>query len=175
MKLKYIFILSLLCIGFAKAQSIHGGIKAGGNLTSFTGNKTDYNYLVAYNAGGFVRFTLLNRVSFQPEVLYSTQGAKIPVSKQEVNLSYVSVPLVFQLHFLKKFNLEAGPQLSYLVNDNFNTKNINRFDGSVVAGLSFEITDHLFIQGRYLLGLTKIPDGVSIRNELFQASVGYLF
>ncbi len=170
----YVFVFFLLSVS-AFSQTTKVGVKGGLNLSNFTGSESDSNFITSYHAGVFAEFSVLDIVGFQPEVLYSSQGAEVNVTKEIVNLSYLSVPLLFKLYLFEKFSLEAGPQFSYLVKDDFNYTKINKFDASAVGGLGFKVTENLFLQGRYIFGITEIPEGIAIKNQLFQASVGYSF
>jgi len=49
------------------------------------------------------------------------------------------------------------------------------FDFAAVAGLGYNITDHFFIQGRYVLGLTEVSNDADVTNRVIQLSVGYKF
>jgi len=66
---------------------------------------------------------LSEKITFQPELLYSMQGFKEHNTKSsgsaiydsELKLNYISVPLVFQYKFATDFYAEAGPQVDLLM------------------------------------------------------------
>jgi hypothetical protein len=76
----------------------------------------------------------------------------------------------------EKLSLEAGPQFSFLMNDNlpdqFESKS---FDFAAGGGLGFQFTEIIFAQGRYVLGLSDTTSDAEIKNRVIQISVGYRF
>lgn len=170
-------LLFVLILGSAsvKAQSAAFGIKGGANFSNLTGSQTDMQFITAYHLGGFVEVNLLDFVSVQPELLYSLQGANMKAVDEKINLHYASLPLIFKVYFLEKFSVEAGPQFSVLISDNVENSKVNRTDSSFAVGLGFKLTEHLFVQGRYLFGLAEISKGSETKNQLIQLSAGYKF
>jgi hypothetical protein len=73
--------------------------------------------------------------------------------------------------------LELGPQASFLLSEknDFEVKDANTFDFSVVGGLGLKITKSLFVQARYGLGLTEISKEAQTKNSVVQVSAGILF
>ncbi|RZJ99833.1 MAG: PorT family protein, partial [Flavobacterium sp.] len=75
--------------------------------------------------------------------------------------------------------LEAGPQFSFLVNDSapsvveqYETKS---FDFAAVGGLAFDLTSNIFLQARYVAGLTDTSKDAKVTNQVIQLSVGLKF
>src|SRR5678815_2460748 len=98
---KIIFLPLLLVIGIANAQ-LKLGLKAGVNISNFTGGdfkNIEKNPLVGFLAGGLVRWKF-NHLVLQPEVLFSSQGAKLKdsVSEQDYKVSYVNIPIICLLY-----------------------------------------------------------------------------
>lgn len=94
------------------------GIKAGvnyGGLSGYEGGKK-----AAIHTGLFIEWQVNNKWKFRPELLYSSIGQKYMVEEIEtqdtkaIQISYVSVPVVFQYYLARKIFIEAGPQLSFL-------------------------------------------------------------
>mgnify|MGYP006168319911 FL=1 len=170
-------LLFVLILGSAsmQAQSAAFGIKGGANFSNLTGSETDMQFITAYHFGGLVEVNLLDFISVQPELLYSLQGANMKAIDEKINLHYASLPLIFKIYFLEKLSLEVGPQFSVLISDNVENSKVNRTDSSFAAGLGFKLTEHLFIQGRYLFGLTEISKNSDTKNQLIQLSAGYKF
>jgi hypothetical protein len=164
-----------MCSVSLNAQSAAFGIKGGANFSSLTGTKTDMQFITAYHVGGFVEVNLLDFISVQPELLYSLQGANRKVVDEKINLHYAALPLIFKIYFLEKLSLEVGPQFSVLISDNVEDSKVNRTDSSFATGVGFKLTEHLFVQGRYLFGLAEITKGSETKNQLIQLSAGYKF
>ena len=76
-------------------------------------------------------------------------------------------------------NLEFGPQFAFLVSDNVDNDIDNpvpeSFDFAITGGLGINITKHIFIQGRYVVGLTEASKDAEVKNRVVQASIGYKF
>ena len=131
--------LMLLMVNGAFAQ-IKIGIKAGANLSTFTNNDTSYPKMkmkFGFHVGGFAEFVMNDRISIQPELLYSAQGTilsgadiyeydehdnpiltkPIPIS-WSCSLGYINVPVLLKINIpeiAKGFSAEIGPQIGYLV------------------------------------------------------------
>lgn len=123
---KLLLSLSIAIGTISFAQSADGpkfGIKAGGNLSSFTGG--DSKSKIGFYAGAFVNVPISDAFSVQPEVIYSQQGAKAKddyematyvVRNMKQNLGYINVPVMLQYNATPEFYLEAGPEFGLLVN-----------------------------------------------------------
>lgn len=170
----------------AQSQSVKFGIKAGFNYANEIGtdisvNLKDYETeaITSYHAGLVAEIGLFKGVAFQPELIYSTQGATYKNTIEEIKneLGYISIPAVLKIDLNKTFSLELGPQASFLLSEknDFDAKDANTFDFSVVGGLGLKITKSIFVQARYGLGLTEISDDAQTKNSVVQVSAGILF
>ena len=92
-------------------------------------------------------------------------------------LGYIAIPVLAKIYLGKTFSLEFGPKDSFLLSEknNFDALDPNSFDFSVDAGLSLKITKSIFIQGRYVLGLTEISPNADAKNSTLQFSAGLMF
>lgn len=169
-----------------QAQSVKLGVKAGINYanelgTGITINSTNYKTeaISSYHAGLVAEIGLFKGVAFQPELIYSTQGATYKNTIVEIKneLGYITIPAVLKIDLNKSFSLELGPQASFLLSEknDFEIKDANTFDFSVVGGLGLKITKSLFVQARYGLGLTEISKEAQTKNSVVQVSAGILF
>lgn len=177
---KWIFT-GLLVIGSAaigQAQLLKIGIKAGANYANFSGSDLQTEAITSYHAGLSAQIKLGDSFSVQPEIMYSTQGASYDNLSEEVKakLGYVSLPIMARIHMGKTVSLDLGPQFSYLLSKDvdFDT-DINEFDFAGVGGLTVNVTEKIFIQGRYVLGLTEISKNADVKNSVGQLSVGFVF
>ncbi|MES2794498.1 MAG: porin family protein [Bacteroidota bacterium] len=113
----------------------------------------------------FNNIKLANKISIQPELLYSMQGFKIG-GLGNVGLHYISLPVLIKLDMGSNASLLFGPQVSYLANARIGIGNdlfsvsydglFRKWDASGVAGLEYKVNDKIKLGGRYLLGLNDI-------------------
>lgn len=173
--MKKLFIALVFIMGCTAMQA-QWGIKGGFNFANLKGKNTDdLNVLTAWHLGIVYENHITNFFSFQPELLYSVQGAKL--KDTEFKLNYFNVPLMLKLYPTDGFNIQVGPQLGMLVSesDNFEGYKSETFDFGLAAGLEFFITDGFFIQARYYAGGQKVSSNTDIKNRVVSASIGYMF
>lgn len=128
MKKVVIAAFALFTFGIASAQDVRFGVKAGANFASLTGDAIadDVKMKAGAHVGGLVEFKFTDKISLQPELLYSMQGAKttdrfddglgnIERTKSKVNLSYINVPVMLKIYPVNGFFIQAGPQIGFLV------------------------------------------------------------
>jgi Outer membrane protein beta-barrel domain len=179
--MKKYFLSSLLFLLFcpsSQAQLLKMGIKAGANYANFTGSDLQTDAITSYHAGLSAQVKLGDKFSLQPELIYSTQGASYKNVLEEVKaeLGYLSVPVLARIHLGKTFSLDFGPQFSFLLSKevDFDT-DVNEFDFAAAGGLTVNVTEKLFVQGRYIAGLTEISKNADVKNSVGQLSIGYMF
>ena len=178
---KFIF-LTITLFFFAtntQAQLLKLGIKAGLNYANFSGTDIQTDAITSYHAGLIAEIKLLDKFAIQPELLYTTQGATYKTIIDDVNkeLGYIAIPVLAKIYLSDSFSLEIGPQASFLLSEkgDFDAFDPNTFEFAVDAGLSFKITKNLFIQGRYVLGLTDVSSSADAKNSVLQLSAGLMF
>src|SRR5581483_8704904 len=134
------------------------GIKGGVNLTNmYVKDVSDENMKVGWNAGVFAKCPVTRGFSIQPELLWTDKGAKENYNnfiegkgEYRFNLNYIELPVLAVFNVAKKFNIHAGPYVSYLASVNIkdlksdgtlndvkdlNADNFNRFDWGVAGGI----------------------------------------
>ena len=113
--------------------------------------------------------------------MYSTIGANYQATGIIGNISnklgYISVPVLAKINLSKTFSLDLGPQASFLLS-NKNDVSINdtkSFDFGAAAGLGIKITKGIFLQGRYVVGLSEVSTNAKAKNSVLQVSAGFFF
>ncbi len=102
------------------------GAKAGVNFASLGGDDTDdLDMKTGFHLGLVAEIPFGESFAFQPEVLYSSQGAKTEGSETfegmtasyegKLNMDYINIPLLAKYYVSPNFNIHAGPQLGFLV------------------------------------------------------------
>jgi hypothetical protein len=170
---KYFLIAVVLILSFseANAQAFAFGIKAGANINKLSGEAFSQQFSYGYHAGVFATVGLGKHWAVQAEGLFSqvnidtASNAKSiynPSNQQlsQINLSYLSIPVLLQYKLSKGISLEAGPQYSILLNKQSSLLQngqdaFKEGDFSVLGGLEIKISS-LRIYGRYAIGLTSI-------------------
>lgn len=176
--MKKLFALAIILIAGTtsmNAQGLDFGVKAGANFSTLDGDGIDGDNLTSFHVGAILELNIFENFSVQPEVMYSSQGTKI--EEEDIKLDYLSVPVLAKFYLISdKLSLEAGPQFSFLVNDDvpetFETKS---FDFAAIGGLGFNITKNIFAQARYVVGLTDTSKDAEVTNKVIQLSVGLKF
>lgn len=182
---KTIFMLVLLVLGtgISQAQLLKFGVKGGLNFANYTGGSVsgiDFKTITSYHAGIVTELKVFENFAIQPELLYSTQGSELKGLGDQVKneLGYLSLPLLTKFYLTtNKLSLELGPQASVLVSERnkIDTNDTKTFDIGLAGGLSFKITDGIFISGRYVAGLTEAKKEADVKNSVIQFSLGYMF
>ncbi|MFN3755895.1 MAG: porin family protein [Flavobacterium sp.] len=197
-------VATILTFGVATAQDLSFGAKAGLNMSTLTGDVEDVKSIFGFHVGGFVEFKISEKFSLQPELLYSTQGAKAEYSEnfdgfnvkisETVNLGYLNIPIMAKYYVSEKFNIQAGPQIGLNLSakakseasfggESFSEtedikEDIEALDFGLNFGLGYNISEKIFIEGRYNLGLSNIikdSGDEKVKNGVFQLSLGYRF
>lgn len=174
---KTVLVLLLLTAGIANAQF---GIKGGVNFSDIDGKigSMELDTKISYHIGAFYEIGISNSFSFQPEAVFSIQGADIDSnsSLDEIDLKYINIPMLLKIYLTPKLSIEAGPQFSYLTSHNLkNVIKTEEFDFALAGGISLYITNSLFLQGRYVHGLSEFSKDAEVTNKNIQLSVGLQF
>jgi len=162
-----------------QAQILQLGVKAGVNYANLTGSSIQTDAITSYHGGLVAEIKLLDKFAIQPELLYTTQGAtyKTALGDFKNELGYIAIPVLAKIYLGKSFSLELGPQASFLLNKkgDFTLYDPNTFDFALDAGLGLKLTKSIFIQGRYVLGLTEVSTTAETKNSVLQLSAGLMF
>lgn len=193
MKKVLLSAVAVMAFMSVSAQETRFGVKAGANLTTFTGDVEDLDSKVGFHVGGFAEIKLTDKFAVQPEILFSTQGAKYkePGYEEKTNLSYLNIPVMAKYYVAEKFSLEAGPQIGFLLSakakfdgdgesgDEDIKDGLKSIDFGVNFGAGYDFTENVSVGLRYNLGLSNISDAEvgdgKIKNSVFSLSVGYKF
>jgi hypothetical protein len=184
----------LVCAAPAHAQGTSAGVKIGFNLAKFSiadpGATVSVDNRTGLVAGVFVTVRPGSLVAFQPEVLFSMQGAKFTDSGESgsLHIDYVQVPLLARIKPAKSpVGIVVGPALAFRARANLATigedegldfkDQVKNADVGLVAGVAIEFV-HIVLDGRYTWGLTNIakdPEDDKVKNRVFSATIGVRF
>jgi opacity protein-like surface antigen len=154
MKKTTISMMFLLC-GYMTlgAQSTAFGISAGYNslIASVKVNESSASDSASgFYAGLFADFTATEKIHVQPEVLISYS------TKDGDGGSMLVVPIIGKYLVDEKFNLQFGPQLDYILEDD--SDGIKKLGLGLAAGIGYDISNKISATVRYSLGLTNRLD-----------------
>ena len=159
----------------ASAQ-IGGGIKGGVNLAQVSGSDDSPDTRIGTIAGVFL-ITNQDLLAFQPEVLFSMQGAKFSFGTAKAD--YVQIPLLLRIGSSSKNKASVyglvGPSLGILVQDDFFEDAVERTDvgATVGAGVTFS---RVLVEARFTAGLTDFSKGATAyKNRVFSVMGGFVF
>lgn len=181
----FALLLAAFTIAGAKAQTLTFGVKGGLNVAKLT-NIDDSHTRASIYAGGFANFALNDMFAVQPEILYSGQGYYYRDAfnnKYTTKLGYINIPVMFQVHLVEEFFLEAGPQVGFLaaakakagkvtvdVKDQMTTA-----DFGVGFGLGYQFPMGVGVSARYMFGLTDAYKNATEGHKNSVASVGLTY
>jgi len=159
------------------SNNTHFGIKGGLNFTNIYDNATQSKIKTSGNVGLFAIIPLSEKLSFQPEIIYTSKGAKIKYKNTldgsgsyRFSFYYLETPLLLALKLNSFFSLNAGGYMGFLTSanmlmigddcvikarKNLKAKDFNNVDGGIVAGFTFNI-QKVILGARYDLGLRSI-------------------
>lgn len=124
-------------------------------------------------------------------------GVKYKIKDTKVELGYINVPVVVNAYLFRGFAVKTGVQFGFLVSANMKAsfsaesdvvnQTVNydmkikdeckKFDVSIPVGVSYQFKVPIVIDARYNIGLTNVgkDSDESIKNQVFQLTVGYKF
>ncbi|MEM6718111.1 MAG: porin family protein [Bacteroidota bacterium] len=157
------------------------GFKAGINISNYSGTNLDdiqdglNDSRIGALFGFFVDMHLVGDFRFQPEFLYSAQGAK----EEALRADYLQIPLMLKYELTEFFNIQVGPQVGVKVHefeDSFKT-----FDFGINGGIGVTFIENVAVEARYSLGLADVfdedrtPANFEGNNAVIQIALTYRF
>ncbi|MEQ9438976.1 MAG: porin family protein [Cyclobacteriaceae bacterium] len=173
-------LLSALVIPISLiAQDARTGIKGGLNVSNlYIDDVSDENLRPGFHLGVFTQLPISDFFVIQPEVLYSTKGARATYDVNVVdlegeykfNLNYVDIPVLATFKLGEAADIQVGPYISYLISANVSTDgdiidgseelnrdSFKRIDYGLSAGFTLNF-DAISVGTRYNYGLAQIAD-----------------
>ena len=162
------------------------GLKAGANYSKLLDYVNDSKNKVGFQVGGYMRYSISEKIRLQPELLFSFEGGKSDFNfegtnqsimlKENISLGFINLPVMFQYKIYNGLHFELGPQIGYMVLaenkyeakfdfgeipiEDEGTTNIiedfNKLQFSANVGLHYDINHSFFVQFRYNRGFSKL-------------------
>lgn len=184
--MKKMFLLIVLAgsCAVSKAQ-ISYGAKAGLNVSNVGGSDAEDNKAKAgVYLGGFVGIPVAERISINPELVFSLQGSKYDDDDAKLNLSYLNIPVLARYTAQSGFFAETGPQLGFLMSAKMKgdgeSGNVKEFfkktDLSWALGIGYLSQSNIGVNARFNFGLSKLDEGgeAKVFNRVVQVGLFYV-
>lgn len=167
---------------------IKGGLNVANEMATDGTNSTQTNARIGIHIGFFVAIPMSAKFDFQPELLYSMQGGSYKDGATYTDkLDYINLPLIFKWYvWQRRLSIDFGPQFGYMISAKissggnsisfYDADELKKFDASLALGLSFKLTDKIYIGFRGTAGLTNMLEGdVNYTNNVSQINVTLRF
>lgn len=205
--MKKMFLAAAIAVlGLSQSDAqVNFGVKAGPQLSNLVGNDdVDASTKFGFHAGAYANIRISEQFAFQPELMYSMQGAESEATYEEfgityrdedkIQLSYINVPLMMKWYAYDGLNFEFGPQIGFNVAAKTKGEStVTSGDGSITTsydediddietvdfglniGAGYELPMGLNFGIRYGLGLTEIVKDSDMKNSVISLGIGYTF
>jgi hypothetical protein len=179
-----LFVCAISIATITQAQ-VRFGFKAGANLANITGDVDGTKMKFGFNVGGVAKISVSESFSVQPELVYSSQGAKAEEGDGAIKLNYINLPIMAQYN-TGGFVLEAGPQFGFLMSaklddgdDETDIKDgLKGLDLGLGFGAGYQTESGFGVNARFNLGLSNMVDDggddFKWKNSVIQIGVFYL-
>jgi len=172
---KFIFIAILFfTISIANAQVF--GAKAGYNSTTLKldapDNMSTDDTFSGFYIGIFTEFALSDMLDIQPELQYFN------ISEDGESSGFLALPIMFKYRPAQGLFIQAGAQLSYLLEESMD--DFTNVGVDLAFGLGYDITEKFFLDAKYSLNVNnrytgEFSDLLTLKYNGIQVGVGYKF
>jgi len=170
------------------AKKLNWGYKIGINGSNLRiEDGADANWKTGLATGLFFNIKLANKLSLQPEVLYSSMGARNVVNGSgSLRLNYFSLPVMAKYKVCKNFSVLAGPQMDMLIQAKTKsssnqlskvTNDYNESSFNLTGGAEYWPVHCFGFSARYIYGLNDVAgfDRIEMKNQGVQLMAAVKF
>ncbi|RXM48524.1 outer membrane beta-barrel protein [Flavobacterium sp. YO12] len=167
-KLAAALFLFFAVVNIQAQATFKPGLRAGLSLSTISEMHADYR--PDFYIGGFGEINLTKRYALQPEINYIRQGSNNVARNfidpntqterivyQDLQMSYLSIAMINKFTFGQGFQIQFGPALDVLLNDNLAFRKTYN-DLSFVTGLAYKMPSGLAFEFRFKKGLLDVLD-----------------
>lgn len=185
-------VLALLLLPTPGLAQTELGIKGGLNISDIVMTnyinpdvEADLALKTGLHAGFFVTGTVNERVGMSGELLYSNKGVK---AISNINLHYITLPLLVEYRLSETIYAEIGPELGYMFTatskyGNASNTYDNKVDLALDGGFRFD-TRKITFGVRYCVGMFSVREPIAVvsasgsekikyQNRVLQFFAGY--
>lgn len=171
-------IAVLIFFAFAKTQAqvnFKPGLRAGLSLSTIS--EMHAAYRPDFYIGGLGEINITKRYTLQPEINYNRQGSNNvsrnytdpdtgteKVISQDLKLDYLSLSIMNKFTFGPGFQIQFGPALDILLNDNLAFRK-EQNDLAFVTGIAYRMPSGLTFEFRFKKGLLDVLDSDYYHNN----------
>lgn len=168
--MKKLFLITLLCVFAFNLNAQDFGLTAG-----YTNLSTDGESWSGFNVGAFVDFSVSEKFSVQPELVYTSS------KDEDVTYNLFNVNAMAKYHVSEEFSILAGPQFGFAsgdipdilddaYGDDFTSLNLQ-----FVVGIAYNFSENIFAQARYGFQLNEHVEDVVDAVNILSVGIGYSF
>ena len=169
-KLMFLTVLALSSVGaFAQSRVKTTTIQPKIGLNISTVGEMDWKAGCVF--GAELQHQFSRKAAIAGALLYSFQGGK--TDHWTGNPGYINLPIPLNDDVAKNFALKAGVQPGFMVGKD-DSHDVNTFDFAIPVGMSYEF-DNFVLDGRYNIGVTKVPKHGEGYTNVMQITIGYKF
>lgn len=170
-------------IMMASGQEFNGGLMAGVATTQVAGDTYGGFHKAGIFAGGFVSYQVSPHSAFQMELEYFQKGSREnPDSTNNYDqylfrVNYVELPVFYQYIVNKRFKIEAGPSLGFLINY-YEEKNEYEIEtNNPPAAVTFQVNLGLYvnISPKLMFNIRTNNSMINIRSDNTTGDVMRIF
>lgn len=170
MKKLFLVVAAVFAFSYSsQAQDVRFGATAG-YLNARGSVKADGVSISASESGFYIGavadFNVAENFNIQPELLFAVVDES----------NGLMLPILGKFAISEKFNLQAGPQLVFSLEDTPEDFSSVEFD--LAGGVGYDIDDDFFIEARYTFQINNSYTGsedVKVRGNYLTVGVGYKF
>ena len=197
-RLAVLFLFFAIGNSFAQV-TFKPGLRGGLSLSTIS--ETHATYKADFFIGGFSQISLTKHYALQPEITYSRQGSNNvarnyyeevsqiqKVEYRNLKLDYLSLTLINKFTFNPGVQVQFGPALDVLLNDNLIIRK-EQNDLGFVVGVAYCLSSSITFEARFKQGFFDVLDsdyyyndknnyyffGDYNTNNNFQIGISYLF
>jgi hypothetical protein len=158
---KFFLVVTIIC-GSYLTSNAQFGVKGGLNYSSNgdlkeigqdikADSKTGYHVGIMYQTKG-------DNFYLRPELVYTSTKSEY-ISRGELTINKVDMPILLGYHIFKPISIFAGPSLQYILDTDLKGFNLNDAEKDFTVGMQFgaavQLGDKLSVDLRYEKGLSE--------------------
>jgi len=192
-----VVVLSIAFLGIVSAEGLGFGAKVGMNMAKFSGSDADLGdespgFKLGATVGGFVTYSLSDKLTIRPEVLFTQKGTKYKISEEGIDgtwkfkMNWLDIPILVVYQVVDNINVIVGPYFDLYLggeivvesdfgdfDEKIESEDVSSLGFGLIFGGAYGVTDNIDVEARFALGLSSIDDEVTMKNTGIQVNANY--